>query len=183
MRTNAAPRAKSATRPTTPRIRLPRHGGRGDGPSVGSGLPAGAGTLVSTVLTLVVCLTLVALSGAAVLRMTLDDGFQRATRSPQQRRALSSSAPEPPPLTAGRSPGPVPAATAREPSSFAPHAVEGRRPVPDDGGNARRRRSRRRRLRSGTLLVALLLAVGGVLALVVAVTLSLLVAALRAAVG
>ena len=135
-------------------------------------------------LTLVVCLTLVALSGAVVLRMTLDDGFQRATRSPQQRRALSSSAAEPPPLTGGRSPEPVPAATAPEPSSsFAPHAVEGRRPVADDGRNARRRRARWRRLRSGTLLVALLLAVGGVLALVVAVTLGLLVAALRAAVG
>lgn len=103
--------------------------------------------------TLIVCLAVVALSGAVVLRVVLGEEAQPATppRPPQGR------------------PSPV--------RQEAPAARQQAAPTLPAAAPARHR------VRSAVVLVFLLTTVGSVLALVVAVTLSVLVTGVRAGLG
>ena len=154
------------------------------------------GTLVVSVFTLVICLVVVALSGAAVLHVTLADQTKRATSRPPRSRGPAAS-PDPVPEVAGgdadepepepdaevapaievppeptRAPaGPPTAATTTTPSS--PPAWRGPAPASIVVET--------HRARSAGLLVVLLTTLGGVLALVVAVVAVVAVVGLRAA--
>jgi hypothetical protein len=140
------------------------------------------------VFTVVVCLMVVALSGAAVLRITLSSDTQGATAQaePGIKTSDATGVPAPAPL-----PDPAPAAPVVadvEPVVAEPVVAE---PVDDDdllsasaeGQLAPTATVQPHRIRSAGLLVVLLTALGVGLALVVAVVLVLSMLALRAALG
>ena len=109
--------------------------------------------------TLIVCLAVIALSGAVVLRIVLGEETQPATPPPGPQVQAPSSAHE--------HAGPVPV----------PDAPQGRAAIRSVAPPARHR------VRSAVLLVFLLATLGALLALAVAVALALLVMAMRAGVG
>lgn len=149
----------------------------------GSPVEAGAaGTLVVTVFTLVICLVVVALSGAAVLHITLVDPTKRATPKyhrprdsdiPTPRRVLPTAAPE-------LQPGSESSADVRpDPEVRRPPEVDD--PAGPDGGAVVHGAVDANRARSAALLVMLLTSIGGVLAVAVAVAAVAAAVALRAA--
>ena len=159
------------------------HSQRGARRPPGSPVDAGAGgTLVVTVFTLVICLVVVALSGAAVLHITLVDPTKRATRRyhrprdpgiPAPRRASPTVAPEVGPASDSHA-DVRPDHEVRQP----PEADDP--PRPDDGAVVHGTIDANR-ARSAGLLLLLLTTIGGVLAVAVAVAAVAAAAALRAA--
>ena len=160
------------------------HGQRGGrrprpGPPVEA---AAAGTLLVTVFTLVICLVVVALSGAAVLHITLVDPTKRAT--PRYDQPRDPRVPTPPPATGTTVPEVRPGSESsadvrQEPEVRHPPEVED--PPEPVGGAVVHGAPEAHRARSAGLLVLLLTSIGGVLAVAVAVAAVAAAAALRAA--
>lgn len=137
-------------------------------------------TLIPSVLTLIVVLTVIAVSGAVVLVIVLGDETKPATPE-------TGSRPRPPSPDVDVQPASVPAGTRLQPGppagARAPAPVRPNRVGVLLPGAGRARAPALSRVRSAVLLVVLLTSVGSLLAVVVGAALVLLVMGVRSGVG